>query len=113
MLGVFFGSVGFYYLIDPSVYREFRGFRTMCKGDSLFTVPMFMEYHAPEGLVFPAQAQANVELRDGSMNTPLMCAASHGHVEAWTELSFLKGFGRDEYLSCTIQSHEQDICIHI
>eukprot|EP00434_Breviolum_minutum_P025189 symbB.v1.2.022250.t3/scaffold1931.1/size95788/1 len=27
------------------------------------------------------KAHANVELRDGSMNTPLMSAASHGHVE--------------------------------
>ena len=29
-----------------------------------------------------SQAQASVELRDGSMNTPLISAASHGHVEA-------------------------------
>ena len=57
--------------------------------------------------IFIAEAQANVELRDGSMNTPLLSATSHGHVEAGTRRQVsLMVLRRDGYLSCMIQSHE-------
>ena len=53
-----------------------------------------MDWNHQLATIFTAEAQANVELRDGSMNTPLLSATSHGHVEAGTRLS------------CMIQSHE-------